>query len=68
MQNAPSTLSPRWLGALVIGAFLVGALLLIGRPEPASALDGMQRVTDQLTCTSGCNQARQLCCGKDEPN
>lgn len=55
----------RWVGILAIGAFLVGALLLLGRPEPAPAPLADEHLTDQLTCTSGCNPLNELCCEEE---
>lgn len=52
----------RWVALLAAVAFLAGTLLLLGRPQPASALLGDEHLTDQFTCASGCNNLRELCC------
>lgn len=55
----------RWIGLLAAAAFLIGALLLLGRPQPAPALMADEHLTDQLTCADGCNTLNELCCGEE---
>lgn len=55
----------RWVGLLAAAAFLIGALLLLGRPQPAPALMADEHLTDQLTCADGCDILNELCCGEE---
>lgn len=63
---AEDYMKTKWVGLLAAAAFLVGTLLLLGRPQPAPALLADEHLTDQLTCADGCNTLNELCCLEGE--